>query len=159
MLEVLGLKVSFSSILLGLICIGTGLFFLYGTWGAYAEYKRVQDYSGRSIGHITSKHSKLASDGGGNYNIDYWFMASSGKKISAASIIAKQQWDMLQVGDTLEIRFNPFDPTHNIPMYGGSPSLVFAFFVFILGAVFMLFGSLRVVYGFRKLPQAKSLKN
>ena len=144
------MKVSFSGIFWSLICIVIAFFFLYGSWWSYAEYKRVQDYSSRSIGHITNKHFKLGSDGGGNYRIDYWFMASAGSKISASSIIAKQQWDVLKVDDTLEIRYDQSNPNRNIPMYGGSPSLVFAFFMLVLGSVFILFGGSRFLNSFHK---------
>ncbi len=144
------MKISFSRVLWGLICLGVGLFFLAGSWGSYAEYQRVQNYDGRAVGHITSKHFKLGSDGGGNYYVDYWFMPSADGKISATGIIAKQQWEMLKVDDTFEIRYDRSNSNLSIPMYGGSPSLVFSFFMFILGAVFILFGSLRLVSGFKK---------
>jgi hypothetical protein len=143
-------KISFSGILWGLICLGIGFFFLVGSWGSYSEYKRVQDYEGRAIGHITNKHFKLGSDGGGNYYIDYWFMPSAGGKINATSIIAKQQWDILKFDDTMEIRYDQSNPNRNIPMYGGSPSLVFAFFMLVLGVVFMLFVSSRFYNSFHK---------
>jgi len=150
------LKISFSRVLWGLICLGVGLFFLAGSWGSYAEYQRVQNYDGRAIGHITNKHFKLGSDGGGNYYVDYWFMPSTNSKISATGMIAKQQWEILKVDDTFEIRYDRSNPNLNIPMYGGSPSLVFSFFMFILGAVFILFGSLRLVSGFKKASYGKS---
>ena len=150
------MKISFSRVLWGVICLGVGLFFLAGSWGSYAEYQRVQNYDGRAIGHITNKHFKLGSDGGGNYYVDYWFMPSANSKISATGMIAKQQWEMLKVDDTFEIRYDRSNPNLNIPMYGGSPSLVFSFFMFILGAVFILFGSLRLVSGFKKASYGKS---
>ena len=149
------MKISFSRVLWGLICLGVGLFFLAGSWGSYAEYQRVQNYDGRAIGHITNKHFKLGSDGGGNYYVDYWFMPSTNSKISATGMIAKQQWEILKVDDTFEIRYDRSNPNLNIPMYGGSPSLVFSFFMFILGAVFILFGSLRLVSGFKKASYGK----
>jgi len=150
------LKISFSRVLWGVICLGVGLFFLAGSWGSYAEYQRVQNYEGRAVGHITNKHFKLGSDGGGNYYVDYWFMPSANSKISATGMIAKQQWEILKVDDTFEIRYDRSNPNLNIPMYGGSPSLVFSFFMFILGAVFILFGSLRLVSGFKKASYGKS---
>ena len=150
------MKISFSRVLWGLICLGVGLFFLAGSWGSYAEYQRVQNYEGRAVGHITNKHFKLGSDGGGNYYVDYWFMPSANSKISATGMIAKQQWEILKVDDTFEIRYDRSNPNLNIPMYGGSPSLVFSFFMFILGAVFILFGSLRLVSGFKKASYGKS---
>jgi hypothetical protein len=144
------LKVSFSGVFWSLLCIAVGLLFLSGSWGSYAEYQRVQNYEGRSIGHVTNKHHKLGSDGGGNYYMDYWFMSSAGVKISATSIIAKQQWDMTKVDDTMEIRYDQSHPERNIPMYGGSPSLVFAFFMLILAGVFLLFGGSRFFHSFQK---------
>ena len=144
------MKISFPGILGSLICIGIGCFFLTGTWGAYTEYKRVQDYSGKAVGHITNKYFKKGSDSGGNYYIDYWFMSSSDSKIKKSSGISKQQWDAWKVNDTLEIRFDPSNPNRNMPLYGGSPSLVYAFFMLILGAIFIIFGSSRFYNSFHK---------
>ena len=144
------MKISFSGIFFGLICISIGFFLLAGTWGSYLDYNRLQKYSGRAIGHITKKHFQTAADSSGNYYLDYWFLSATGNKISVSSVIAKQQWDMLQVDDTMEIRYDQSDPNRNIPMYGGSPSLIMAFFMLILGAVFMFFGSSRFFNSFHK---------
>ena len=144
------MKTSFSGIFIGLICMGVGLFFLAGSWEAYSEYKRVQDYSGRAIGHITKKYFQTAADGGGNYYLDYEFMSFAGSKISASRVIAKQQWDMFQVDDMMEIRFDRSNPNRNVPMVGGSPSLVWAFFMLAMGFVFMVFGVSRFLTSFKK---------
>jgi len=144
------LKVSFSGIFWGLLCIGIGLFLLTGSWGSFSEYKRIENYNGRAVGHITNKYSKLGSDGGGNYYVDYWFMSAVGSKVSTSSVIAKQQWDILKVEDTLEIRFDQSNPRRSIPMYGGSPSFVYSFFMLVLAAVFILFGGSRLFYSFQK---------
>lgn len=144
------MKISFSGLFGGAVCIGLGLFFLAGSWGAYAEYMRVQRYDGRAIGNITGKNFQQGSDGSGSYNVEYWFMSPAGLKISAKSIIAKQQWDMIKVEDTMEVRYDLSDPERNIPMYGGSPSLAYAFFMLLLGAVFIVFGGSRSFYSFRK---------
>jgi hypothetical protein len=142
------LKTSFSGIFIIFICCGIGLFFLAGSWGAYSEYKRVQDYSGRAIGHITKKYSQTTADGSGKYYLDYWFMSSGSSKVNASSVIARQQWETLQVKDNLEIRYDQSNPDRNIPLYGNSPSLVFAFFMLVLGAVFILFGGSRFFNSF-----------
>jgi len=144
------LKISFSGIFFGLICICIGCFFLAGTWGSYLDYNRLQVYSGRAIGHITKKHFQTTADGSGNYYLDYWFVPADGSKISTSSGIAKQQWDTLQVNDNLEIRYDQSNPTRNIPMYGGSPSLIFAFFMLVMGGVFTLFGVSRFIASFKK---------
>jgi hypothetical protein len=65
-------------------------------------------------------------------------------------MIAKQQWDLLKVDDTLEIRFDQSNPNRNIPMYGGSPSLVFAFFLLVMAGVFTIFGGSRLFHSFDK---------
>ncbi|MBN1474981.1 MAG: DUF3592 domain-containing protein [Syntrophaceae bacterium] len=144
------MKVSISGVFLGLICAGIGYFLLSGSWSAYTEYKRVQDYRGQAIGHVTNKHFKRGSDGGGNYYMDYWFMSSAGTKISATSSIGKQQWDVLRVDDTMEIRYDQSDPRRNICMSGDSPSIIFAFFMLLMGTVFIIFGCLRLAKSFRK---------
>jgi hypothetical protein len=154
MLEVERLKISLLGILGSLICIVIGCFFVAGTWGAYTEYKRVQDYSGKAVGHITNKHFQATADGSGKYYLDYWFIHTASTKINATRDISKQQWDALKVNDTLEIRFDPSNLNRNMPLYGGSPSLFYAFFMLILGAVFILFGGLRFYNSFHKRKPA-----
>jgi hypothetical protein len=149
------LKISFSGIFWGLICICIGCFFLAGTWGSYLNYNRLQEYSGRAVGKITDKHFQKATDGSGNYCLDYWFLSAAGSKISAGSVIDKQQWDMLQVGDTMEIRYDQSNPNRNITMSGGSPSLVLAFFMLVLGTVFIIFGGSRFLNSFHKRKTCK----
>jgi hypothetical protein len=144
------LKISFSGIFWGSICIGIGCFLLAGTSGSYSDYNRLQTYSERAMGHITKKHFQTTTDGSGNYYLDYWFLPAAGSKISVSSVTAKQQWDMLQLDDTMEIRYDQSNPHRNIPMYRGSPSLVLAFFMLVLGAVFILFGGLRFFNSFHK---------
>jgi hypothetical protein len=144
------LKASFSHILGVLISIGVGCFFLISTWYAYLDYAHMQNYSGQAIGQVINKHFQIAADGGGNYYLDYSFVPASGSKIDTTGSISKQQWDALQVDDKLAIRYDPANPKRNIPLYGGSPSLVFAFFMLVLGAVFILFGVSRFLTGFKK---------
>ena len=145
------MKVSFSGIILGLISVGVGCFFLAGTWGAYLDHNRVKEYSGQATGHITKKHFQTAGDGGSNYYLDDWFSPSKDSKISASSIISKQQWDALKVDDTLVIRYDKSNTSRNIPLYGQSPSLVLAFFMLVLGAVFIAFGVSRFLTSFKPL--------
>ncbi len=148
--EVSKLKVSFSRIIFGFISVGIGCFFLVGTWGAYLEHSRVQEYKGHAPGKITKKHFRMAGDGSGNYYLEYWFVPSNGGKINASSDISKQQGDALKVGDTLEIRYDQSNPQRSIPLYGRNPSLVFAFFMLILGAVFIAFGISRFLTSIKK---------
>lgn len=148
-----GLKISFPGIVIGVICLGIGYFFLVASWGAYLQYQRLADYDGRAIGRVTQKYSKTSADSGGNYYLDYWFMTSAGGKISASAIISKQQWDMLRIDDILEIRFNLSNPHQNTPMHGGNASLAYAFFMLFLGAVFIIFGLSRLLNSFNKKSQ------
>ena len=144
------MKRSLSGIVFGFICVGIGFFFLAGSYYAYLDYARVQKYNGRVSGQVTKKYSLIASDGSGNYYLDYSFVSSAGSTINASSSIAKQQWDTLQVGDTLEIRYDLSDQKRSIPMYGGSPSLIFVFFIFVLGGVFLVFGASRLIENFKR---------
>ena len=147
------MKVSFSGIILGFISVGVGCFFLAGTWGAYLDHNRVQEYSGQAVGHVMKKHFQTAGDGGGNFYLEYWFLPSNGSKIGATSGISKQQWDALKVGDTLEIRYDKSNTSRNIPLYGQSPSLVLAFFMLVLGAVFIAFGVSRFLTSFSSMKK------
>lgn len=144
------MKFSFSGIFWGLISLAVGCLFLAGTWGAYAEYNRIQKYNGQAIGKITKKHFQTTAAGGGNYYLDYWFTTSSGNQINATSDISKQQWDVLQLGDNLEVRYDRSDPHWSIPRHGSTPSLLFGFFMLVLGAVFIIFGVSRFWASFKK---------
>jgi hypothetical protein len=82
----------------------------------------------------------MTADGGGNYFLEYWFVPASGHKVNSIGSISKQQWDILKISDKLKIRYDLSNHTRNIPMYSVSLSLVFAFFMLILGSVFIIFG-------------------
>ncbi len=145
------MKISFSRIIFGFISLGVGCFFLAGTWGAYLEYSQVKEYTGQATGQVTKKNFQTSGEGSGNYYLEYLFTESfNGNKISAGSLISKQQWDALKVGDTIEIRYDRSNPQRNIPLYGRSPSLVFAFFMLVLGAVFIAFGISRFLTSIKK---------
>ena len=66
------MKTSFSGIISGFISLCIGCVFLAGTWGAYLDYNRLQDYTGQVIGQVTKKHSQTTADGSGNYYLDCW---------------------------------------------------------------------------------------
>lgn len=144
------MKISKSKVILGAISLLIGVFFVMASWESSSEYMRVKEYAGFATGNVTKKHFSQAADGNSLYYIDYWFILSDGKKISSTRSILKQHWDVLKADDTLEIRYDKSNPDRNIPMAGGSLSLVYAFFVFILGAVFLIFGIMRIISGFNK---------
>ena len=156
-LEVSRLKASLSGIFWSFISAGVGCVFLAGTWGVYLDYSRIQEYNARASGQVTKKHSQTTADGSGNYYLDYWFVPANGSKINATGSIAKQQWEALQVDDKLEIRYDPSNPNRSIPMYGNSPSLIMAFFMLVLGAVFIAFGSSRFLTSFNNKLLSKKL--
>ena len=145
-----GLKISKSGIIVALITGTIGLFFLWASWEAYAEYIKVNEYAGYATGHVTKKHLSRIADGSSVYHLDYWFLLSDGNKISATSNILQQHWNALKIDDTLEIRYDLSNPNRNIPNYGGGISLFFIFFIFLLGAVFLIFGLMRLVNSFRQ---------
>jgi len=142
-------KISYSGITAGIICIIIGVLLLSGAWGSYANYSRLDRYSGRAVGHITNKHIQKAADGNASYYLEYWYEAN-GIKINASGVTAKQQWDVSQVNDTMEVRYDKGNPGSSVPMYSGSPSLIMAFFMTVLAAVFLIFGGSRLYYSIRK---------
>lgn len=150
------MKVSASLFISGIISLGIGLFFLFSGWEAYLDYTRTKDYSGRATGHLIKKHFVRASDGNTNYYVDYSFTPSGGSdEINASSVISKQLWDILKDDDKLEIRYDPEEPRRSFAANGGNASLTLAFFIFVLGAVFSVFGASRLAGGFKKRRSVK----
>lgn len=143
------MKISKSGIIVAFITIIIGIFFLSGTWWSYSEYKRVNEYAGFAIGHVTNKHFSQGADGNSMYYLDYWFLLPGGKKVKSTSNLLQQQWEALKIDDTLEIRYDLSNPDRNIPKYGGSLPLVYVFLVFVLGAVFLVFGIMRLISSFK----------
>lgn len=143
------MKISTTRILLGLLSTIIGLFFIVAAWEAFEEYNRVKSYDGYAVGHVTQKHFQRASDGNTTYSLDYWFALPDGDKVSSTNSILKQNWDSLKIDDTFEIRYDRSSPSRNIPMYGGSVSILYAIFIFLLGAVIFFFGMMRLIAGFK----------
>ena len=143
------MKISFSGLIGGLICIGIGCWLLAATWWSYADYQRMKEYAGQTTAYITQKHSRTAPDGKVEYGLDYSFMAA-GRKYDINGSVSKQRWDAFQVKDSLEIRYSPSDPGRHIPVYEPGASPAFAFFMLILGTVFLIFGGSRLFYSFQK---------
>ena len=143
------MKISYSGVIVGSIAIVIAFLLLAGSWGSVSTYNRLRNYNGRAEGHITKKYFLKALDGNATYYLNYWFMAN-GNKVNSSSAMEKQYWDALRFDDTMEIRFDQSDPGKNVPLQGGSPSLVMAAFMVIMGAVFMIFGGSRLYYSFNK---------
>lgn len=143
------MKISFSALIVGLICMGIGGFLLAGSWAAYSDYHRVKQYGGIAVGKVTKKHVQTGADGNSTYYVDYCFVPAGRGQICADNIISKPQWDSLRAGDNFEIRYDLSRPDRNIPVYGQSPSLIWAFFMMVMGVVFFVFGALRFIAGFK----------
>jgi hypothetical protein len=150
------LKISKSGIIVALITGIIGLFFLLASWEAYSEYRRVNEYTGYAAGHVTKKYFSRAADGNSIYYLDYWFLLPDGNKISSTSNMVQQQWDALKIDDTLGIRYDLSNPNRNISNFSGSISLVYVFFVFLLGTVFLIFGVMRLINSFKTGYNEKS---
>lgn len=119
-------------------------------WDVYSEYSRIEKYEGRATGTVVNKHFSHASDGNALYYLDYQFSISGSKTIKSTGSVLKRHWDVLKKDDMLEIRYDRSDPSHNLPMADSSPSLIYVFFVFLLGGVFLIFGVMRLIYSFKK---------
>ena len=140
------MRISKAGIFASLITIMIGTFCIYTSWEAYSEYKRISEYDGYTTGYVTKKHFSRASDGKSTYYLDYWFSTATAQKVNATGIISKQQWELLKVDDSLEVRYSLSHPDHNLPKYGGSVSLAYVFFLFLLGAVFLVYGIMRIIH-------------
>lgn len=143
------LKISKSGIIVALITGIIGLFFLWEGWEGYSEYMRVNEYAGYATGHVTKKYFSRAADGNVIYYLDYWFLLPDGNRVTSTSNMFQQNWDALKIDDTLRIRYDLSNPNRNIPKHSGSISLVYVFFIFLLGAVFLIFGVMRLINSFK----------
>jgi len=145
-----------SRMVFSVICLLIGVFFLYIGWEAYSEHARIEEYAGFATGYLTQKHFQRASDGNSVYYLEYWFMLADGRKIISKRNVLKEHWDILKVNDALEIRYDKSSPDRNIPLSGGGVSLAYVFFVFLLGAVFLIFGIMRLFADFgRRIPKTE----
>jgi hypothetical protein len=122
---------------------------LAGTWWSYSDHNRLKEYGGQTTAYITKKHFQTAADGHVQYYLDYSFAPDAGHKINVSGMVAKERWDTFQVKDNLEIRYDQSNPTRHIPLYEPGSSLAFAFFMLIMGAVFLIFGGSRLFYSFQ----------
>ena len=135
---------------ISLVSLFIGFFFIMTGVEAYKEYTREQGYKGVSTGYVIKKHSQRASDGDSVYYLDYWFSLTDSRRVYSTNHISKQNWDELKTGDILVVRYDQADPNRNIPLYGGGLSLVYLFFVAVLGTVFLVFGMMRLFTGYRE---------
>lgn len=143
-------------VIIGITALIIGSFFIITGIEAYKEYARQERYSGVATGYIIKKNVQRASDGNSVYNIDYWFLIAHGKKIYSTGNILKENWDNLKMNDSLEIKYDKSNPNKNIPLYGGNTSLVYVFFVMILGMVFIVFGVMRFITGYKEFSKKKT---
>lgn len=144
------MKISNSGMIASLVTIAIGTFCIYTSWEAYSEYRRISEYDGYATGYVTKKHFSRASDGKSRYYLDYWFSTATAQKVNATGSISKQQWELLKMGDSLEVRYSLSRPERNVPKYGGSVSLVYVFFLILLGAVFLVYGIMRIINNIRQ---------
>jgi hypothetical protein len=142
------MKKSMPSIVFSVISFFIGVSFIYIGWEAFLEYSRIHKYGGLATGYITHKHFQRASDGNSLYYLEYSFTSFDGRKITSKQDVIKDQWDVLKVNDVLQIRYDKSNPERNIPLSGGGISLAYVFLVSLLGAVFVIFGVMRLFMNF-----------
>lgn len=148
----MGSKFSISRIIPVAISLFLSFLLFYAAWGIFLEYHRVESYGGNAIGLVTHKHFARGSDGNTIYYLDYEFSTNNGKKMHSTGTVLKPHWDVAKVGGALKIRYDLSNPDHNLPTADGGTSLFNAFFVSLLGVVFLVFGVMRLISSFKKTP-------
>jgi len=138
-----------STILSGVIFSVIGLFFLMGAWYAYLDLTEIQKYDGTATGIILNKYSQTGADGGANYYLTYSFAPAGGNQIASNGRMNKQQWESVKEGDQLQIKYRMADPSKNIPLQNDGSSIIYIFLILILSLVFIIFGILRMIRGFK----------
>ena len=138
-------------LLIGLISLVISFFFIVNCVGVYKEYTSQQVYKGISTGYVIKKYYERKADGKSIYYLGYSFSLADGRRVHSQNPISKEKWDNIKMNDSLIIRYDQADPVRNIPLYGGRLSLAYIFFIGLFGIVFLAFGVMRIVTGFREV--------
>lgn len=106
---------------IGVIFVLFGILFIVLAWGGHFQSRKVIDKGGRAIAGITGKKVEksrpVPSDRTTvDHNIYYVFKTGEGKEISGSCSIRKETWDRLNVGDSIEIAYDPDNPAYNFPV-------------------------------------------
>lgn len=135
--------------LLILVLLAIGIVFLFTAWQGYQNYDEKKEFSQLATGRITEKFVDESSGADAVYKVRYDFVLKNGESVKGEEELLKNHWDAVKIGDMLDIRYQPEKPQRNHVYHPAGDSPVFAFFMFLVGAVFIFFALMRVIYFFK----------
>ena len=138
------------SVAIGVLFLLFGLGVVVGQWGAYNLDTGIEKHGGRATGFVTKKTFVFSSDGDSDYVLEYCFSLPSGQQLRPRRTVSKDLWSSLQEGESFVVLYHPENPNRNFPVGSGVTSFGVTVFVWVLGAVFLVFGALIFVGRIRR---------
>lgn len=132
---------------IGVIFVLLGILFIVLTWGGHVRSKEVMGKGDRAVATVTDKKVERtraypADNTSVDLNVYYVFETKDKKGIKGNySVRGKETWDKLNIGDSIEVAYDPENPDYNFPAGEGSlvsPGMPIALSVF--GLISILVG-------------------
>ena len=110
----------------------------------YNEYSELIIHGSRAIGTVveTRVEHNDSTGAGQAYQVYYTFSTPGGVQFKGGSPIEYQLWQKLDVGSSIEIAYNPVNPSKNLPVAADRPGVWIAYF----GAIVLAWGSFLIVW-------------
>jgi hypothetical protein len=125
--------------IVGIVLILLGVLSIIGAWGTYRNDVDINESGVRIVGEIIRKD--LQPDNPNEYFwIQYRFALPDGQAIEHGWSIDKREWDALQVGGRIPLRYQADNPAHNFPEGRGNRSIGVTMYAIIFGLAFALAG-------------------
>lgn len=131
----------------GLLFFGSGLLFVFGSWGAYHRDTALLSEGRRAQAQVVAleRIRDSGKDGSSDHLVRYRITLPEGVVEKEAGI-DRSFWQSLRVGGSIEVVYDPDRPRNGFPVGSGVTSLSIVWFATIFGTVFALGGlSLLVV--------------
>jgi hypothetical protein len=126
--------------IVGMVFIVLGLLSLIGAWSTYRNDVQISETGVRVEGEIIRKDYQ-PDNPNEYYWVQYRFELPDGQSITHGWPLAKREWDALQVGGRIPLRYQADNPTRNFPEGRGNTSIGVTMFASIFGLAFALAGA------------------
>jgi hypothetical protein len=122
-----------ASLALGVLFLVAGLVALVGSWGAYFTDTAIVSEGSQAQARMTRKTFIFDAGGDSEYRIEYVFALPDGQRVDGQYGISREQWEPLQEGATIRVRYAAADPARNFPVGYGVTSRALIVLVSLLG--------------------------
>jgi hypothetical protein len=125
--------------IVGIVLILLGVLSIIGAWGTYRNDVQINESGVRVEGEIIRKI--LQPDNPNEYYwVQYRFALPDGQSIEHGWSLDKREWDALQVGGRIPLRYQADNPVRNFPEGRGNRSIGVTMYAVIFGLAFALAG-------------------